>query len=465
MASCTTSATVRTVDKTHTIPETASQTSTSFGQRIIRVGTSIAHNMPQILRIGGYTLLALAIISSAIFLPVVYAMPPRTIKINPETPQLTTEKAYNTSLQRFNPQIVKYMNPGFMLVNNGTMACQIDRHIESDASCQQKLDAYFTRHPDNLDPASIAIESDRRDSVRVYKTNFLYRGTPYALPDKNTTIKAHVDPQKMANYNNALHFVEREILSRPAPFTGSTNNTIGILKKMHRLLASNLTYAKYITPGKYRTTGASLFRERTKIFHPTLTPEESDKEVDPFSAPEGELGINMWLHERAEKELTESELEVFANGFNKYFNERSFSQFTQEEREIWSRFIDIPPSHQDIPKELATFARTLKSMLQQERSDAIEIASFVHTEIERIQPFKKFNGQLGRLLMDTILEHRMGDTVIFPDYQEYNAKVKESVRTPESRQLFTRYLKEVIFPWNMAQKEKLDPQTASSRAE
>lgn len=108
----------------------------------------------------------------------------------------------------------------------------------------------------------------------------------------------------------------------------------------------------------------------------------------------------------------------------------------------------IPPIPQDVPTKMAKLLRWYST--NKEKLHPLVLASYFHTEFERIHPFVDGNGRVGRLLMNFILHKNHYPMINIPKKRKFRYyQVLQEMHRTGNLQPFVEYLISIL------RKEKL----------
>ncbi len=309
------------------------------------------------------------------------------IRWNEEKSAILRYMPVNTT-RTFPDETALMMHPGFMLTQDGTGACSLNAKSDEPNWCEWRIsttlkdghEGYIISNLDNPEPQM---------------ANGVFHDAMYFK----------MNPQVLKNYNEALAVAEDLILKNPVAFIQNVTTTIEIFDALHIALSSNLPDSKQQTPGFYRTTRKIVYVVNTK------------------------------------HTLSEDELKIFMK--NQEDIKKTPRNLADLEVAIWKKAgAYFPPYPEHIDDEMKAFAANLQLLIEREE-DFIYIAAFAHTGIARILPYRKNNGKLARLLMNSILLRYLGiSPVIIPDKQEYHAATDKAVRG--DLDAFIKYLQKLI---------------------
>lgn len=321
-----------------------------------------------------------------------------------------------------------FMNPGLQLARNGTTACNIGPCLEQKSSCESITTVVLT----DLEMRNIF---DTIDQTSTFRQKGIV-GTNQKINNVIRTLHFRINGIRFANYEKALHYIEKTIFTCPEAFLAQTKDIISIVKTLHEILTKDLPDEHLITPGH--------FRKIEKIL--------------------SNLASQNDVLAHARRILSEQEYPLFEKSYNNFIASNSIGVFSDYERVLWSKCFIVPTAPNKIETELTAFCNTLIARLQHDFSEStpivlnrkqasIELASFVHTELIRIHPFLIANGRLARIFMNTILVYFGGyDPVIIDNENDYKKAVAQSLNTPQT---FTDYLANHLIPWTQRQAEVL----------
>jgi len=99
----------------------------------------------------------------------------------------------------------------------------------------------------------------------------------------------------------------------------------------------------------------------------------------------------------------------------------------------------IPPKPQDVPREMAKLLRWYST--NKRRLHPLVLASYFHTEFERVHPFIDGNGRVGRLLMNFILHKNKCPMINIPKKKRFGYyRVLQEAHRTGNISLFVRFL-------------------------
>lgn len=99
----------------------------------------------------------------------------------------------------------------------------------------------------------------------------------------------------------------------------------------------------------------------------------------------------------------------------------------------------IPPKAQEVPKQIASLLRWYST--NKNKLHPIILASYFHTEFERIHPFVDGNGRVGRLLMNFILHKNNYPMINIPEARKFKYyEALQEAHYKGSLMPFVRYL-------------------------
>ena len=99
----------------------------------------------------------------------------------------------------------------------------------------------------------------------------------------------------------------------------------------------------------------------------------------------------------------------------------------------------IPPKPQDVPQKMTTLFRWYSK--NKKTLHPIVLASYFHTEFEKIHPFVDGNGRVGRLLMNFILHKRNYPMINIPKLRKFRYyEVLQSAHHKENLKPFVKFL-------------------------
>lgn len=104
---------------------------------------------------------------------------------------------------------------------------------------------------------------------------------------------------------------------------------------------------------------------------------------------------------------------------------------------------NIPPKPSDVPKKMALLFRWYSK--NKKKLHPIILASFFHTEFEKIHPFVDGNGRVGRLLMNFILHKNNYPMVNIPKLRRFRYyEVLQNAQYKRNLKSFTNFLMSIL---------------------
>jgi len=103
----------------------------------------------------------------------------------------------------------------------------------------------------------------------------------------------------------------------------------------------------------------------------------------------------------------------------------------------------IPPNAQEVPKQIATLLRWYST--NKNKIHPLILASYFHTEFERIHPFVDGNGRVGRLLMNFILHKNDYPMINIPKARKFRYyEVLQEAHHKGNLRPFVKYLISIL---------------------
>lgn len=307
------------------------------------------------------------------------------------------------SNRHFPAYTARFMNTGMQLVFEGTAGCVLlNDTIMPVEQCQTAVTKAM------LSPAFLNAPKVPQFAFEI--------GLAIAAEEDDGHVSSvtcvEISPQKYQNYKEAEHFIEEAILSSDVLFSGSVDDTVNTIKKIHEILLQKLPRAAE-DAGKYRTMLDYINHGNPKQHHAkklaTLSPSE------------------MQIYQAALPKLDKHDLRLF----------------TPKELSVMQKVYTFCTNPNDIRAEMENLAKNLIDKIAR-KVDPKYIAGWLHMEIVRIHPFGDANGRLARILLNTILVHYKQTPAVFHDTEAYNRAVKDGIRSLPN---FIKYLRSEVLPW------------------
>lgn len=103
----------------------------------------------------------------------------------------------------------------------------------------------------------------------------------------------------------------------------------------------------------------------------------------------------------------------------------------------------IPPSHYEVPNQMARLLKWYS--VNKKKLHALVLASYFHTEFEKIHPFVDGNGRVGRLLMNFILHKNKFPMVNIPKKRRFKYyEVLQNAQYKDNLKSFVKFLISIL---------------------
>jgi hypothetical protein len=294
----------------------------------------------------------------------------------------------------------------------------------------------------------------------INKKNFSYKRDANVV--SYAALEALKDPDKSSKIYNSPSdngvVVEKQVIEKDEePYVLETVLYINPERMAFHRSAFKFLYEWLVLPNNFETLSESIILENIKrtyslIISGSIEREFRKNEKIIFDEDSSHLfnpdGIQKLLKEKGG---SKEELEIYLESTEKmnqfYDINEGILNLTQREKQVWSKFCYFPPSSKEIPKKMKELAKTFKQMLiwlDKGQADPVLVGSGIHREILKIRPGSQGNGRLARALMNAIFLRAKLDPVVFPDKEEYKAKLREEFKVPGT---FVMYIENTIMPW------------------
>ncbi len=303
------------------------------------------------------------------------------------------------------PYIYRFVKPGIMALSKaGTLGISLPKNNLKSFLSQENLRLISTI-------VQSIIGSKSSEEIEEIGNEAKLRSLGCELKLPNGTI-AHfgMHPQRMTNLQKAIdHFDKHSI-----EFWSQTDSqNIKLLLETQNMIFDGVTDEEML----------GLRRENTFYF----------QEVEKGS---GLPSFGILPNQVKEKGGSEADVETMLD-LVKSNRVAAVNTYTPEEARVMRLVVFIPALVNKIIPSLKDFVDELKVKKTQENVDFVELAAFAHEKITSISPFKKGNGRLARILMNSILIQGGHSPVFFPNIEEYRAQARFGDSHPGS---FRKYL-------------------------
>jgi len=333
------------------------------------------------------------------------------------------------ALQIFEPSIARGMHPGYYTNDRGNIYCKFTPkpqkaplNLDKIKDCDRVADIVETyihsQHPE----IGILYPQYVSENTKGLAVEF---DAPLKPPTNIERITIKNNPQKYKNYQEALYYLENNVLKNEN-FFKRPSEIVKAIKKTHEIAMRNLMDFEG-PPGKFRREALIVLGDDVEKTH------------------EG------FIKELLKSGGTQEEVEIYKESMKMLIEGAVLSD---RELNVMKKIGHIPTNFKDIPEEMETFANELKDrvhLMKDKQADPIETGAWVHQSIGTIHPFTDGNGRVARAWMNCILEIGGVKAVIFPDDDTYTQAVRDDQNSPG---LFTHFLRETI-EWNQ-NKQLLD---------
>ncbi len=285
-------------------------------------------------------------------------------------------------------QTAPFMNAGLRLARKGTLACRTNNAFLTERQCYDLLEPIYVRNMINRTASNPDHFTDKELSTRFEK----------GLERSNGVF--HIPQNRLIRYQDALQYAQLFIdLRNPLELENG-------LKTLHRKLTDDGTYRKGL------------------------------KAVNPHKS----------CASYAKEHLTPRELAIFARTTYAFYEPRKFNTLAPKELAVWKKLLHFGTDQCHIEQEMTAFLQEFTKRIAK-GGDFVAHASYFHTELARISPFKDAVGRIARIMTNVILENAEEIPVTFHNEEEYLTALREGT--------FTSYLKKEI-AWTRANIPSLD---------
>lgn len=279
-----------------------------------------------------------------------------------------------------------------------TYSCTISPTLEELKTCNQNAEFIYSELH-TMPEVTEAIQSDE-----------VFHNDGFALEIDNALLAFGVNSMIRRNHEAALKIIEDEVLSTDF-VEGDIEATI---KKVHTTLVKDLKNSA----GEHLPIPGGTYRTHEMIV-------QFDNRAHDHTL----------LKELVEERNGKGTYHLFLKALGK-IDTGNRDSLTTTEQNILKSVVDIPPSPEDLPKQMELFVREYRQKLLNKEHPFV-IAAWVHMQLVNIHSFEDAHGRLARIFMNAELKRGGYLPIVILDNTDYSQAIKKDQKNPGT---FANYL-------------------------